>query len=217
MDGNLRVAFFPDAFYETNGVARTSRALAAAASRRGVPLLCVNGGPATRWIENGPCSQLELARGPASFALEHDLRHDLLLWRHRRRVRETVRAFAPDVVHITGPSDIGQLGVYVARSLNLPLISSWHTNLHEFAARRIEPWLRWLPPVSRRWVSHSVQRGALWATLKFYRLADVLLAPNLELVDLLRQQTGKPTYLMRRGVDTTMFSPAMLTLEGLAR
>jgi len=207
MASHLRVAFFPDGFHEANGVARTSRALAAAASRRRVPMLCVHAGPVTRWIDERPGARLEIARGPVSFALEHDLRHDLLLWRHRRRVTEAVRAFGADVVHVTGPSDIGQLGAYVARALNLPLVGSWHTNLHEFAACRVERWLGCLPRGGRRRVSQWVERGSLWATLQFYRLPDVLLAPNPELVEFLHRQTGTPTVLMRRGVDTTLFSP----------
>jgi phosphatidylinositol alpha 1,6-mannosyltransferase len=213
MSTNLRVAFFPDAFHEANGVARTSRALAAAAARRGLPFLCVHAGPAARWIDEGAGKRLELARGPISFALEHDLRYDLLLWRHRRRVVETVRAFHPDVVHITGPSDVGQLGAYVARRLNLPLVGSWHTNLHEFAACRVERWLERLPSASRRRIAAWVERRSLWATLLFYRMPAVLMAPNVELVELLLRETGKPTFLMRRGVDTTLFSPAKRTAD----
>jgi glycosyltransferase involved in cell wall biosynthesis len=38
-------------------------------------------------------------------------------------------------------------------------------------------------------------------------MPSVLMAPNLELIELLHRETGKPTYLMRRGVDTTLFSP----------
>ena len=30
----------------------------------------------------------------------------------------------------------------------------------------------------------------------------MILAPNVELVDLLHQRTSRPTYLMQRGVDT---------------
>jgi len=203
-----RVAFFPDAYHEANGVARTSRALVAAAARRRLPVLCVHGGAVTRWIDEGTGARLEIARGPASFPLEHDLRYDLLLWRHRKRVVDAVRGFRADVVHITGPSDIGQLGAYVACRLNLPLVGSWHTNLHEFAACRIERRLGFLPRASRRRVSSWVRRRSLWATLQFYKLPAVLMAPNLELVEFLHGQTRKPTYLMRRGVDTTLFSPA---------
>jgi phosphatidylinositol alpha 1,6-mannosyltransferase len=214
MATNLRVAFFPDAFHETNGVARTSRALVAAAARRRLPFLCVHAGGANRWSDEGAGTQLEIARGPMSFGLERDLRHDLLLWRHGRRVIDAVRAFRADVVHVTGPSDIGQLGAYVAHRLHLPLVGSWHTNIHEFAACRIERRLERLPRASRRRISEWVERGSMWATLLFYGLPSVLLAPNLELVEFLRRRTGKPTFLMRRGVDTSLFSPGKRTVDG---
>jgi phosphatidylinositol alpha 1,6-mannosyltransferase len=43
--------------------------------------------------------------------------------------------------------------------------------------------------------------------IRFYRVSHVLLAPNDELVAWLTRLTGKPTWLMRRGVDTRLFSP----------
>ena len=203
-----RIAFFPDAYDETNGVARTSRALVAEAASRRLPLLCVRAGASTRTVcGDGDGGHLELARGPASFAIEHDLRHDLLLWRHYGRVVRAVDAFGADLVHVTGPSDIGQLGVVVAHRLGLPLVASWHTNLHEFVARRVETYLALVPSNTRRGLVRRLEQGALWATLQFYRQADVLLAPNGELAGFLRRALGKPTYLMRRGVDTALFSP----------
>jgi phosphatidylinositol alpha 1,6-mannosyltransferase len=210
-----RVAFFPDAFHEANGVARTSQALVAAAARRGRPLLCIHAEPVARTAPDGAGAPLagarggllEIARGPISFAVEHDLRHDLLLWRHASRVLDAVRAFKADVVHITGPSDIGQLGAFVAHRLNLPLVASWHTNIHDFAAWRVEKRLGFLPRAGSRQVADWIRRGSLWAVLRFYRLPSILLAPNPELVEFLHRETGTPTYLMRRGVDTTLFSP----------
>jgi phosphatidylinositol alpha 1,6-mannosyltransferase len=216
-----RVAFFPDAFHEANGVARTSRALVATAAARGRPFLCIHAGldgasppecAGARLAARGemPAARgglLEITRGPISFAVEHDLRHDLLLWRHGRRVLDAVRAFKADVVHITGPSDIGQLGAYVAHRLDLPLVASWHTNIHEFAAWRVEQQLGFLPRAGSRQMADWIRRGSLWAMLQFYRMPSVLLAPNLELVEFLHRETGSPTYLMRRGVDTTLFSP----------
>ena len=88
-----RVAFFPDAFDEANGVARTSRALVAAAIRRRFPMVCIHGGPTNTWTANGATRRVQIARGRMSFPLEHDLRHDLLLWRHAKPVIEAVRAF----------------------------------------------------------------------------------------------------------------------------
>ncbi|MFQ3590817.1 MAG: glycosyltransferase, partial [Chloracidobacterium sp.] len=124
-----------------------------------------------------------------------------------------VRAFRPQVIHVTGPSDIGQLGVYVAKSLHLPLVMSWHTNLHEYAGQR---WSRLLDyafvsPLVRERTSLWAETQSLWATMKFYEYADVCLAPNPELVKLVARMTGKPTYLMQRGIDPEAFHPAYRT------
>lgn len=42
-------------------------------------------------------------------------------------------------------------------------------------------------------------------------MASVTLAPNPELVELLRYRTGTPSFLMSRGVDTEFFSPVKRT------
>src|ERR1700759_5271247 len=57
----------------------------------------------------------------------------------------------------------------------------------------------------------GVEAGALWATSRFYQLAKVLFAPNEELCRMLEKTTGRPCYLMQRGVDTEWFSPAHRT------
>jgi len=208
MANTPRVALFPDAYHEANGVARTVQMLEVTARRRGLPLLLVRCGLSPFCLQrDGSVTTLELQRGRWSFPLDADLNFDLWLWRYARQVREHVRAFSPHVVHVTGPSDVGQLGVYVAKSLRLPLVMSWHTNLHEYAGQR---WARLLdrffvPPRVREQTSRWVEAKSLWATLKFYGYADVCLAPNPELVALVAQKTGKPTYLMQRGIDAEQF------------
>jgi len=44
--------------------------------------------------------------------------------------------------------------------------------------------------------------------LRFYRIAQILFAPNRELIELIEKSTGKPCYPMYRGVDTSLFDPA---------
>jgi phosphatidylinositol alpha 1,6-mannosyltransferase len=39
----------------------------------------------------------------------------------------------------------------------------------------------------------------------------MLYAPNTELVDMLAERTGKPVSLMKRGIDTDLFTPAKRT------
>jgi len=203
-----RVAFFPDSFVEVNGVAHTSRQLAAFAERRDLPLLCVHGAEGAGRVIAGSVTKLSLGRGNIGFKLDADFRYDLLFWRHANRAIEAAREFKANVVHITGPNDTGQLGAYVAGKLRLPLVISWHTNVHEYAARRLNKLTAPLPNAWRESLARLAERQSLRAAMRFYRLGRALLAPNEELRDLLARETGRPTYLMRRGVDTSLFSPA---------
>jgi glycosyltransferase involved in cell wall biosynthesis len=209
-----RVALFPDSYHEANGVALTARAIERYALAHRLPFLCVHAEAATGEAHiDRPSGRLALRRGPVSFRLEHDLRFDLLFWRHASRVREAVHAFAPDVLHITGPSDVGQLGAYVGHRLGIPIVGSWHTNLHEFAARRALKHLSWLSPDARLTARYYIEQHVLRATLWFYHIPRVLLAPNEDLVRLLASRTSKPVFLMSRGVDPDLFSPDRRTVH----
>ena len=202
-----RVALFADSHNEANGVARTTSALVDYARRRQFPLMVVHAGPDTRMSDEGSIARVALRRLPAtSFKLEHDLQFDLALWRHLRRVETALRRFQPEVLHFTGPSDVGQMGVFLGYRLGVPMIASWHTNLHEYASRRLT--LTFLPPPARRRVQAWAERLALKISLLFYRIPSVVLSPNGQLSELLERETHRPTVLMSRGVDTVTFTPA---------
>jgi phosphatidylinositol alpha 1,6-mannosyltransferase len=203
----LRVAFFTDSFDETNGVATLSREFAAFTQRQQLPFVCVHSGTETRASKQGSVTTLELKRSVAAFPVDHDLYCDPLLSRHKSWVTAQLRSFAPDLVHITGPGDMGILGFWVAHSLAIPLVASWHTNLHEYAARRLDKLLHLLPDPLRTRVSTSAERQSLRACISFYRLARFLLAPNEAMVHLLEERTRRPAFLMAHGVDTEVFSP----------
>ena len=135
-----RVAFFTDSYAEANGVARLSRELERYAAAHGAPLLCVYGGEASSLTTQGSVTQCQLRRSRASVRLESDLTFDPVFWRHYRRAERAVRAFAPDILHITGPSDVGQLGALLGHRLSIPMVGSWHTNVHQYAALRASRW-----------------------------------------------------------------------------
>jgi glycosyltransferase involved in cell wall biosynthesis len=203
-----RVAFFPDSFHEVNGVAHTSRNFEAFARRHGMPFLCVRAGNREEFLEReGELWTLELPRSRLAIGLERDLSFDPVFTRHRDRIERVLHQFRPDLIHITGPSELGFFGAYFAWKMNLPLVASWHTNVHEYAARR----MRWLSrhlgsagPAVEQWA----QDRSLDGTTRFYRMASVLYAPNPPLCALLQQRTGRPCHLMQRGVDTGVFTPA---------
>jgi glycosyltransferase involved in cell wall biosynthesis len=215
--GVPRVALFTDSYFEANGVARTTTSLEAFALERDRPMLVVHGGRVTRLVESGSTTRLELARSRwSSFRLEHDLQFDLALWRHTRRVANVLRWFKPDVLHFTGPSDIGQIGAWLGCRQRIPMVGSWHTNVHEYASRRLQPYLG--PCPERVWspLAATLERQVLAATLLFYTLPRVLLAPNAEWRRAIETRTRKPVLIMTRGVDTMEFTPSRRSRQDAA-
>ena len=207
----LRVAFFTDSFREANGVATLSREFTAFAHSQRLPFLCVHSGAETRALQSESVTTFELKRGPMAFPVDHGLYCDPLLSRFKSRVTAQLRCFDPDLVHITGPGDMGILGFWAAHSLRVPLVASWHTNLHEYAARRLERFFHFLPEPWRERVSHTTERQSLRACMSFYGLARFTLAPNQTMVHLLEERTHRPAFLMAHGVDPEVFSPSRRT------
>src|ERR1700743_423830 len=167
-----RVAYFPDSFHEVNGVAHTSRNFVAYAKRHGLPFLCVRAGNQMPAFEQvGELRTLDLKRSRGSVRMEKDLEFDTLFWRHEQTIRLALERFRPDVIHITGPSELGMFGAYFAWEMGVPLAASWHTNLHEYAARRMG-WLTGrMTQGGGAAIEQGVEHSALWATSQFYKMA----------------------------------------------
>ena len=204
----MRVALFSDSFAEANGVATLSREFVEFASRRRLPFFSVHSGAKTQLTRQESVTTLELKRGPAAFRLDHDLYCDPLLTRYKNRVLSELRYFQPHLVQITGPGDMGILGVWIAHLLQVPLIASWHTNLHEYAARRLENTLSFLTAAWREKITCFAEKQSLRACVWFYRYGRFTLAPNQAMVDLLQERTRRPSFLMSHGVDTNVYTPS---------
>jgi phosphatidylinositol alpha 1,6-mannosyltransferase len=203
-----RVAYLPDSFHEINGVAHTSRHFEAFARQYDLPFLCVRAGQRPRPLEeDGNVRTLELPRGAFSIPLEKDLSFDLAYLRHLPVIDEALERFNPDLIHITGPSEIGMLGVAIARHYNLPLAASWHTNVHEYLARRSDRLLRLLPKAGSATAGQTIEDLTLAVATSFYSNADLLFAPNPDICQILEHATGSPCNLMPRGVDSALFRP----------
>jgi glycosyltransferase involved in cell wall biosynthesis len=203
-----RVAYFPDSFHEINGVAHTSRHFEDFARRRKLPFLCVRAGDRRNpVIVEGNLTTLELPRGLLSVPLDKDLKFDPAWIRHIPVIARTVKAFRPDVIHITGPSELGISGAALSAFLRVPLAASWHTNVHEYAATRSHWLFDGLSASSAAAGAHCIEETALTIATRFYWLANVLFAPNLDLCRLLEARTGRRCHLMQRGIDAQLFCP----------
>ncbi|MEZ5363500.1 MAG: glycosyltransferase [Bryobacterales bacterium] len=159
------------------------------------------------WTE-GAVTTFELNRGLLAISVEKDLFVDPVFMRYRRRVREALAEFQPDLVHITGPNDVSVLGAFVAHDLKVPMTASWHTNVHEYAAWRMEKTLRALPERWRKSATEFAEDKILAGCARLYREAKLCFAPNPELIAMLEERTGRPVDVMRRGVEIELFHPA---------
>jgi phosphatidylinositol alpha 1,6-mannosyltransferase len=205
---HIRVALFPCTYREIDGVANTSRQFAAFAKDRGLPFLLVHAGPRNEVATDGLITRVQLRRSRIKFPLDGHHEFDLLFLQHYPRLLRLLREFSPDVIHITGPSDVGILGTLLAHNLGVHLAASWQTNLHQFARCRVSGLLSSWPENLSAKLAAAAELASFHAAARFYKIPRLLFAPNRELVELLEKTTGKPCFLMSHSVDTEVFSPA---------
>lgn len=109
------------------------------------------------------------------------------------RLQRAWRARRPDWVHIATEGLLGWSARHAARRLDLPLITSFHTNFHDYARHYGAGFMR---PVVAAWLRAFHNGGALCL------VPDEGLRRDLEALGIRR--TGR----MGRGVDTRLFDPA---------
>lgn len=219
MNNPLRIAYFPDSFLEVNGVAMTSNRLVRFVEKRGYPFLCVHAtGEKTEVKQEGNITFVRLKRSAAAMEMDEGLKYDPLFQRHAALVRKELERFKPDVFHITGLNDVSIMGAYLGWKMDVPLVGSWHTNLHEYAALRLRRQFDFLPKKFLFSFTDFLERNILKGAQLYYRMPQIILAPNQELIDMLESGTGRRARLMTRGVDTEKYSPAKRTVsDGILR
>lgn len=212
------MAFFPDSYVEVNGAAMTCQRLVDYAKRKNHPYLVIHADSKAGSSIDGSVEHVAFKRSPVSFLLDEELAYDPLFQRYTNKVLRKLVEFKPDVIHVTGLNDVGILGTYLAWKLQIPVLGSWHTNLHEFASQRLHRMLRFLPTGFVDSLSNFAERKILKGAVLYYKIPKVVLAPNQELVDLLGKGTHRVAHLMGRGVDTEKFSPSKRTVnDGILR
>lgn len=110
------------------------------------------------------------------------------------RVRESLDAFAPHIVHIATPDVLGLVALRYALRLSIPVVATYHTHfasyLDYYGLGIGEPWLwRYL-----RW---------------FYGHCDATLVPSSTMQDVLSAQgITRGVSIWARGVEADRFSPS---------
>ena len=208
-----RVAFFPDSYLEINGAAMTCRRLTGFAKKRGYPFLCVYGDTKTKITNDESVTNLALKRSIASIPMDEGLKYDPMFNRHLALVEKAFDDFQPDILHMTGLNDVSIVAALLAYKRQIPMLGSWHTNLHEFASRRLDRIFRFLPDGLRKSLTSFAEQSIFKGAAIFYKMPKLILAPNDELINALSAGTERHAFLMARGVDTEVFSPKKRTVD----
>ena len=125
-------------------------------------------------------------------ALPLPLYPELKLAIPRPTLRRELERFQPDIIHVVNPAVLGLGGIYYAKTLNIPLLASYHTHLpqylHHYGVGALE--------------------GLLWELLKLaHNQAQLNLCTSTAMVKELVTHGIERVELWPKGVDTEMFQP----------
>lgn len=110
----------------------------------------------------------------------------------RRRLRQVMADFAPDVVHIASPATLGYQAARAAGELGLPTVAIYQTDLVGFAERYDLP---------------GGVRAMAGLTRRIHHLVDRTLAPSTASIDQLCALGVPDVHRWGRGVDLVAFHP----------
>ncbi|XHU96238.1 MAG: glycosyltransferase [cyanobacterium endosymbiont of Rhopalodia gibba] len=117
-------------------------------------------------------------------------------------VGKAMERFKPNLVHVVNPAVLGLGGIYYARTMNIPLVASYHTHL---------------PQYLQHYGLGSLE-GLLWELLKLgHNQAQLNLCTSTAMVNELVTHGIERVDLWQRGVDTEMFQPHLSSQQMRSR
>jgi phosphatidylinositol alpha 1,6-mannosyltransferase len=186
----MRIAIITESFPpDLNGVAHTVLRVAENLTAVGHSVLVVAPEPAAPWTD-GPLPY-RLLRVPSMPLPGYP---SFRLGLPSRRVRGELERFAPDVVHLASPVALGAFGSSLARSMGLPAVAVYQTDL---------------PAYARAYRLSAATEAFAWRWLRsIHNAAQRTLAPSTATADSLVQHGIERVWLWARGVDTERFRPS---------
>jgi glycosyltransferase involved in cell wall biosynthesis len=132
--------------------------------------------------------------GLSAFSLP--LYPELKLALPRPEIGDRLQKFQPDIIHAVNPAVLGLAGIFYAKSMQIPLVASYHTHLPKYLQH----------------YGLGLLEGLLWALLKgAHNQAALNLCTSTAMVRELQMHGIDRVDLWQRGVDTETFHPATAT------
>jgi len=112
----------------------------------------------------------------------------------RRAAKKMLESLKPDVIHVSTPGFLSITAALYAKTMNIPLVMSYHTHLPVYADR----YLGWLPG----------SRVGSWLYIKaLHNFADLTLVTSPQMLNEFREQGIKRVAVWPKGVDVETFNP----------
>ncbi|HVJ00723.1 MAG TPA: glycosyltransferase family 1 protein [Sphingomonas sp.] len=192
---DLRVAMFSGNYnYVRDGANQALNMLAGHLLRQGVKLRVYSpttdtpAFPPTGDLVSVPALPMPGGRGEYKFA-----------WRLPPSIRDDLKAFAPNIVHVSAPEVLGHRAVSWARDNGVATLASLHTRFETYPRYYN---IGFLEPVLVR------------ALTRFYNRVDQVVTPGRSTADILRSWgVTTPIDIWARGVDHARFNPDRRSLE----
>ncbi len=116
----------------------------------------------------------------------------------RPSIGQELENFKPDLVHIVNPAVLGLGGLYYAKTLNVPLVASYHTHLPKYLEH----------------YGIGMLEGVLWELLKaMHNQAQLNLCTSTAMQEELTTHGIENVAVWQRGVDTELFQPDLMSLD----
>jgi glycosyltransferase involved in cell wall biosynthesis len=135
-------------------------------------------------------------------AFDFPLYPELKLALPRPSIGHALEQFKPDIVHIVNPAILGMAGLYYAKSMNYPLMASYHTHLPQYLQH----------------YGLGFLEGLMWELVKnTHNQAALNLCTSTAMIEELRSHGVERLDLWQRGVDTVQFHPKFKSAEMRSR
>jgi glycosyltransferase involved in cell wall biosynthesis len=190
--GNLSLALVTETYApEVNGVAMTLGRLASGLLARGHRVSIVR--PHQKHEMSGPGDHGQLLTPGLPIPRYPELRFGLPA---AGQLRAAWSQRLPDIVHIATEGPLGFSALEAARQLDIPVVSTFHTNFHSYSRHYGIGWLK-----------GSIENYLRW----FHNRTATTLVPTAALAEDLSQRGFRAVGVLARGVDTRLFNPGRRT------
>ncbi len=120
----------------------------------------------------------------------------------RPAIGEQLERFQPDLIHVVNPAVLGLAGLFYSKTLNIPLVASYHTHLPEYLQH----------------YGLGMLEGLLWELLKAgHNQARLNLCTSTAMMQALTEHGIERVDLWQRGVDTETFQPHLASPDMRSR